>query len=185
MSSIYPIDDTELFLEAKIMRDAILLSALRIPYEMALESELGSRIFYSQAQTAADRIEADTRRISELEVALQHALLKSTQNADQERPVDTLTGLPECIAPAPEPISTNEQQLSDRQIFGIAVKAHIQVRNRQRALHFARAVVAAARVGRLSDKHIVNIALETKTPIQTGKGAVRFARVLLAEIRLA
>jgi hypothetical protein len=40
------------------MSDVLLFGVLRMPYEMAMGSELSRRQFYARAQEAADRIEA-------------------------------------------------------------------------------------------------------------------------------
>ncbi|MDO8344100.1 MAG: hypothetical protein Q7T48_12935 [Cellvibrio sp.] len=163
--------------------DAVLLSALRVPYEMAQESELGRKIFYSQAQLAADRIVADATRIVELEAALAAALLAQLPLLKvNEQPVsDTVAN--QAVADA----SVHEAKeqlsiLSDQQILDIAHSGKLLIRNSEIALRFARAVLEAARIERLSDEKIVKIARATKTPIQTGKGALRFSRILLAEV---
>ena len=160
------------------MNDAVLLAALRVPYEMVLESELGSKIFYSQAQVAADKIAADALRIAELEAALVQASVPAA--------VTSITPVAES-APVAASIEERKPQaeLSDQQILDIAFNGRILIRDSQIALRFSRAILEAARIERLSDEKIVNIARATKTPMHTGKGALRFTRILLAESQQA
>lgn len=167
------------------MKNAVMLSALSVPYEMAMESELGSRIFYHQAQLAAERIAADALRIAELESALSSALSAAEKSAAAEMISAahdiSLSGTPHGN-PATDPArpERHAQELSDQQILEIARTGRLLIRNSQIALRFARAVLEAARLERLSDEKIVKIAHATRTPIHTGKGALRFSRILLA-----
>lgn len=168
------------------MQDAVLLSALRVPYEMATESELGSRIFHRQAQAAADKIEANASRIAELEAALALAMSAPMQPVAAEKctgPKVEAETKPDRMVTGLSPSKNHRQRviLSDQQILDIAFNGRILIRDSQIALRFARAILEAARIERLSDEKIVKIALATKTPIHTGKGALRFTRILLAE----
>lgn len=162
--------------------DAVLLSALRVPFEMALESELGRKIFYSQAQLAADRIVTDAVRIIELEAELA-AVLKQSISAQNNANIALvaeakINQVEVCAVEPGRQLGT----LSDEQILNIAQSGNLLIRDSEIALRFARAVLEAARVERLSDEKIVKIARATKTPIHTGKGALRFSRILLAEV---
>lgn len=163
--------------------DAVLLSALRVPFEMAIESELGRKIFYNQAQLAADRIVTDAVRIIELEAALAAALSDrlSSEVRDAKLEFADLAIGNQMHAPANE-LNPHFGTLSDQQILNIAHSGKLLIRNSEIALRFARAVLEAARIERLSDEKIVKIARATKTPIHTGKGALRFSRILLAEV---
>ena len=162
--------------------DAVLLSALRVPFEMAFESALGRKIFHSQAQVAADRIVTDAVRIIELEAELA-ALPKHTARAESNIQIDLVND------PKVNPVAISKTEparqlrsLSDEQILHIAQSGKLLIRDSEIALRFARAMLEAARIERLSDEKIVMIARETKTPIHTGKGALRFSRILLAEV---
>ena len=166
--------------------DAVLLSALRVPFEMAFESELGRKIFHSQAQVAADRIVTDAVRIIELEAELA-ALSKHAAHSEQNSQVELVNEPKENPVAASKIDSEMEPAkqlggLSDEQILKIAQSGKLLIRDSEIALRFARAVLEAARIERLSDEKIVMIARETKTPIHTGKGALRFSRILLAEV---
>lgn len=170
--------------------DAVLLSALRVPFEMAFESELGRKIFHSQAQVAAERIVTDAVRIIELEAELA-TLSKHTAFVEQNSQID-LVDEPKAHPVAESKIDSEIDSkiepakqlgsLSDEQILMIAQSGKLLIRDSEIALRFARAVLEAARIERLSDEKIVMIAHETKTPIHTGKGALRFSRILLAEV---
>lgn len=163
--------------------DAVLLSALRVPFEMAIESELGRKIFYEQAQLAADRIATDAVRIIELERELTAALADRTISEVRDGKLELVSDEASNRINAPEPaIDTQIGTLSDEQILNIAQSGKLLIRNSAIALRFARAVLEAARIERLSDEKIVKIARATKTPIHTGKGALRFSRILLAEV---
>lgn len=48
------------------MSDVMLFGVLRMPYEMAMGSELSRRQFYARAQEAVDRLEAAERKVSRL-----------------------------------------------------------------------------------------------------------------------
>lgn len=161
--------------------DAVLLSALRVPFEMAIESELGRKIFYSQAQLAADRIVTDAVKIIELEAALAAALSERRTTEVPDVRLENAANVNHVNAPASD-IDTQLGSLSDQQILDIAHSGKLLIRNSEIALRFARAVLEAARIERLSDEKIVKIARATKTPIHTGKGALRFSRILLAEM---
>jgi hypothetical protein len=163
--------------------DAVLLAALRVPFDMAIESEVGRKVFYGQVQLAAERIVTDAVRIIELEKELAAALGQRQVN---EVPVSKLelvstVGGHQIDAPSQE-IDAQIDILSDEQILKIAHSGKLLIRNSEIALRFARAVLEAARIERLSDEKIVKIARATKTPIHTGKGALRFSRILLAEV---
>jgi hypothetical protein len=163
--------------------DVVLLSALRLPFEMVTETELGRQIFYGQAQLAADRLVADAARIVELEAALAAALTERTVCEVPDANIKVVS-VPEAIhvdAPVHE-IGKQFGTLSDQQILDIAHSGKLLIRDSEIALRFARAVLQAARIERLSDEKIVKIARATKTPIHTGKGALRFSRILLAEV---
>ena len=155
--------------------DAVLLSALRVPFEMAFESELGRKIFHSQTQLAADRIVSDAVRIIELEAELAVLTQQSKIAVVNDAKVSSVD------VSEPEPVK-QLGSLSDEQILKIAQSGKLLIRDSEIALRFARAVLEAARVERLSDEKIVKIAHATKTPILTGKGALRFSRILLAEV---
>lgn len=163
--------------------DAVLLSALRVPFEMAIESELGRKVFYAQVQLAADRIVTDAVRIIELERELAAAQFErqTVRSLDTEVQVSSVEPL-NCANASITNIDPHFGTLSDEQILHIAHSGKLLIRNSEIALRFARAVLEAARVERLSDEKIVKIARATKTPIHTGKGALRFSRILLAEV---
>ena len=162
--------------------DAVLLSALRVPFEMAFESALGRKIFHSQAQAAADRIVTDAVRIIELEAELA-ALSQHTTREEQESKIVVVNDTKEnSVEQSAIERNTHVGSLSDEQILHIAQSGKLLIRDSEIALRFARAVLEAARIERLSDEKIVKIARETKTPIHTGKGALRFSRILLAEV---
>ncbi|MES2048407.1 MAG: hypothetical protein V4447_08405 [Pseudomonadota bacterium] len=163
--------------------DAVLLSALRVPFEMAIESELGRKVFYEQVQLAADRIVTDAVRIIELERELAAALTDRPISEVRDVKLETIEAA--TVNHVNVPVSDRYTQfgsLSDEQILNIAHSGKLLIRNSEIALRFARAVLEAARIERLSDEKIVKIARATKTPIHTGKGALRFSRILLAEV---
>lgn len=163
--------------------DAVLLSALRIPFEMAIESELGRKVFYGQAQLAADRIVTDAVRIIELERELAAVLSERATGRSLDAEVQATSVEPlNCANATLDDIEPQFGTLSDEQILHIAHSGKLLIRNSEIALRFARAVLEAARIERLSDEKIVKIARATKTPIHTGKGALRFSRILLAEV---
>jgi hypothetical protein len=163
-------------------KDPILLSALRIPYEMAIESEFGSRVFYQQAQWAADLLIAKNARIAELESALEQTTLPSVEPVQQKLDEQAALAHPLIHSGGEVEAELSLAILSDQQILDIANHHKLLIRNSQIALRFARAVLSAASVERLSDEKIVDIARATKTPIRTGKGALRFSRILLATV---
>lgn len=170
-------------LENMKTNDVVLLSALRVPFEMAIESELGRKIFYQQAQLAAERIVNDAIRIIELEVALAAALSGPSTPETTGQLVGAVV-VHQVDVPA-DPVPEANQSfgsLSDQQILDIAHSGKLLIRDSEIALRFARAILEAARIERLSDEKIVKIAHATKTPILTGKGALRFSRILLAEV---
>ncbi len=163
--------------------DAVLLSALRVPFEMAIESELGRKVFYEHVQLAADRIVADAVRIIELERELAAALTERPITEVRDAKFEFVEAA--TVNNVHDPVSDRYTQfgtLSDEQILNIAHSGKLLIRNSAIALRFARAVLEAARIERLSDEKIVKIARATKTPIHTGKGALRFSRILLAEV---
>lgn len=49
------------------MSDVMLFGVLRMPYELAMSTELSRKQFYDRAKYAADRIAADADHIGELE----------------------------------------------------------------------------------------------------------------------